>query len=184
MCDTQQSRQSATNDREISQLISNIGQYKTQPLTESSLSGLLNRYYGSAMGNLGGQQTRSLGTAAGGAGGYAASRGLNPYAYIQHAQSGVYDKFTNQFGNLATSQLGAMSQVPQQAFSSQLASNQAMMNYLTNLYGLKQGAAQGLNNTSAGDYAMAGGKILASILFPPAAPVLAGSMINDTAQRA
>lgn len=148
MCSTEQSRQAGTTNRELSQLIGNMGQYKTNPLTEGGLSGLLNQYYGSAMSNLGGQQTRSLGTAAGGAGAYAASKGLNPYALTQHAQSGIYDRFTDQFGNLAISQMGAMAQVPGQVFQSNLSSNQAMIDMLMNIYGLKQGAMQGLNSKS------------------------------------
>jgi len=163
MCSTEQSRQAGTTNRELSQLIGNMGQYKTSPLTEGGLSGLLNKYYGSAMGNLGSQQTRSLGTAAGGAGAYAASKGLNPYAMIQHAQSGVYDRFTDQFGNLATSQMGAMAQVPGQVLQSNLQSNQAMIDMLMNIYGLKQGTMQGLQDQTFMDYIApfieAGGKI-------------------------
>ena len=166
MCgSTEQGRQSATTNRELSQLMGDIGMYKTQPLNEAGLTGLLNKYYGSAMGNLGGQQERSLGTAAGGAGAYAASRGLNPYALTQHAQSGVYDRFTDQFGNLATSQMGAMAQVPGQVFQSQLASNQSMINMLMSIYGLKNQTAGGLNNVSWGDYAMQAAKVATAALI-------------------
>jgi hypothetical protein len=48
------------------------------------------------MGLLQGNQQRALGQAGAQGGAYAASKGLDPFAYIQRAQGGVYNEYANQ----------------------------------------------------------------------------------------
>lgn len=133
----------------------NLSKFQTSPLDEAVLSKLIEQY-------LGGAQNRALGSAGGAAGAYAASRGLNPYSFIQHSQSPIYGQYADAFGKAAT-------EIPQLGFQSRLAANQANYGNLAKLMGLQQGYASMLPQQGSDIGSIIGGGLGAiggSILGP------------------
>ena len=80
---------------------------------ESPFMGLLNQYYQQSLQNLGQEQNRALGSSATNSGAMAYARGQNPYNFVQHGQSDVYNAYAPQYGSLLNNMLGQKMQTNQ-----------------------------------------------------------------------
>lgn len=152
--------------------IQSLWAYYTKSLDQNQLDALTKRYFGQAQDSLYGQQQRDVGNAGSLATNQAFSGGFsNPYAFGQHAQSGIYGKYANAFGGLQSSYLQQMMQNPQTAYQSQLGANQSNYGNLYQLLALKAGLAgqrsSGVAEGALGGLIGAGGQIGGALAGKP-----------------